>query len=336
MKLRKPIVLRTGVTVPKDTDLQFANGVANFAGNDISLSKLPLNACEYEMQERLSTALFNDDKQMLPEVREQLLKIAADFYESTGFTAPIQDIILTGSMANYNYHDGSDIDVHILIVFSDENEDIVLVTTAANALRWKWNQQHNITIAGHEVELYIQDANEPHTASGQYSLQANKWLVEPTRHSISTSESDVLVKVNDIMLAVNKLEDSIDAATTAGALTTVLAELDELRYKALHLRRDAFAEGEDEFSVGNLAFKELRNNGTIERLLDLETALYDKLHSIESAEAESAWQTFHEIKRAIYNLHKRGLTNEQIRKALGMSLTDIAECIAEYQQSKEQ
>jgi hypothetical protein len=279
MKTTKAIVLGSGVIMPAGTDLSFADGAANFNGEPIQLSQLPYNACEYEMNSELNPAVW-ENEQMKPEVRTKLLDVANDFYASTGFTAPILDIILSGSMANYNYHDKSDLDVHIVIDFAQQNPDTELVKNAANALKWKWNMQHSITVAGHDVELYIQDCNEEHVASGVYSLMNDSWLTKPTIKTINTSESDVQAKVQSIMADTDDLERRINDENNEQDLQELLVELDELRYRVLHLRKDAFANGEDEFAVGNLAFKELRNNGTIEKLLKLENALYDKIHSI--------------------------------------------------------
>ena len=39
------------------------------------------------------------------ELRKKLLKIAEDFYKALKFEAPIEDIQLTGSLANYNWTD---------------------------------------------------------------------------------------------------------------------------------------------------------------------------------------------------------------------------------------
>jgi hypothetical protein len=62
-----------------------------------------------------------------PKVKEKLLQIANEFYSSYKLDVPIYDIQLTGSLANYNWTEISDLDVHVLIVFSmvDDNVDLV-------------------------------------------------------------------------------------------------------------------------------------------------------------------------------------------------------------------
>lgn len=278
MKTSKAILLADGKIMPAGTELTFADGCADYNGTAVSLAQLPYEACEYQMNETLHPAAWQDDA-MIPEVRERLLQIANDFYEQSGFDAPIQDIILTGSMANYNYHDKSDFDVHIVINYADVDANTELVKNAANAIKWKWNEQHNITIAGHDVELYIQDASEPHTASGVYSLMNDTWLVKPTFRTINTSDSDVAAKASAISAQATVLEQNIVNATDE-ELPGLLEQVDELRYRALRLRKDSFEQGEDEFSVGNLAFKQLRNDGTIGKLLQLENDIYDRINSM--------------------------------------------------------
>ena len=53
---------------------------------------------------------------MLPQVREKLLAIAADFQEFLGVeNLGIEDITLSGSNAAYSYTPKSDIDLHLVV-----------------------------------------------------------------------------------------------------------------------------------------------------------------------------------------------------------------------------
>jgi predicted nucleotidyltransferase len=64
---------------------------------------------------------------MKEEIREPMLKIASNFIEGLPFDVKIEDITLTGSLANYNWSSYSDVDLHIIVDFSkiDENYDLV-------------------------------------------------------------------------------------------------------------------------------------------------------------------------------------------------------------------
>ena len=69
-------------------------------------------------KEELNTSFWENGK-FDPHIREKLLMIADDFYSALKFTAKIQDIQLTGSLANYNWTDKSDLDVHVLVDFDE-------------------------------------------------------------------------------------------------------------------------------------------------------------------------------------------------------------------------
>ena len=74
--------------------------------------------------QNLNKSLWDENDQLKPEVKERLLEIAQQFISKTqGSEANIKDIILTGSLANYNYSILSDIDLHLLLDFSELNSD---------------------------------------------------------------------------------------------------------------------------------------------------------------------------------------------------------------------
>ena len=75
------------------------------------------------------------DKNMLPEFREALLNIADAFIDYLGVNIDVVDITMTGSYANYNYTEFSDIDLHILIDMTSIDADTDLVEEFFNAKR---------------------------------------------------------------------------------------------------------------------------------------------------------------------------------------------------------
>ena len=67
-------------------------------------------------KDKLNSELWDEDKKLRPEVRDRLMRIAEKFIKPTlGKGVTIKDITFTGSLANYNYSDMSDIDLHIII-----------------------------------------------------------------------------------------------------------------------------------------------------------------------------------------------------------------------------
>ena len=214
-------------------------------------------------------------------IKDKLIKIAENFYQNLKLDIPIEDIQLTGSLANYTYTDYSDLDVHILIDFSKVNEDIDLVKKALDGVRFVWNLRHQITIKGHEVELYLQDINEPHSASGLYSLKFDKWLRKPQYNPPEVDERSVELKFNEYVKIINQLEDKLNQENLSQE------ELEELSSFAQHLKDKLQKERkeclnvkqEGEFCVENLVFKKLRNSGDIERLIQIANSAYDKIYT---------------------------------------------------------
>ena len=104
---------------------------------------------------------------MNTQVRERLLEIAYQFIDFLGVDIVVTDIILTGSLSNYNWSKYSDFDLHIVADFNQYPENqIELYEKLFNLKKMIFNQQHDITIFNYEVELYVQNETETHFSSG--------------------------------------------------------------------------------------------------------------------------------------------------------------------------
>ena len=72
-------------------------------------------------KETLSDQIFEEEKKgkftMREDIRKKLLEISDDFIESFGVEFFIHDVVLTGSLANYNWSQYYDVDLHIIIDF---------------------------------------------------------------------------------------------------------------------------------------------------------------------------------------------------------------------------
>lgn len=215
---------------------------------------------------------FNQD------IRKKLLKIVDDVFGEPENAAEIDDIQLTGSLANYNYTKHSDLDVHILLDFSKINDDVNLVKRALDGKRFIWNLRHNIVMYDHEVEIYYQDTNEPHVASGLYSIKNDEWITEPSYNPPSLDEKDVLKKAEGISSIINRLQSEVNKDISPSEAKKWHTHGKKIKDK-LQKMRSAGLKREGEFSVENLAFKELRNNGSIGKLIDLISDAYAKIYT---------------------------------------------------------
>jgi len=229
--------------------------------------------------QNLNESLWDENDQLKPEVAEKLLEIARQFISKTqGADAEIKDITFTGSLANYNYSMLADIDLHILIDFEELNDDVELVKDYFNAVKALWNYLHDIRIKDYEVEVYVQDDNEPHFSSGIYSVMNNEWIKKPVPEEADVDNESITRKAESLM-------DQIDRA---------LALMEKDKHEEAHKRalkiseklkklRKAGLETAGEYSVENLAFKTLRNNGYLGKLSDLKRDAYDKMMSLKEA-----------------------------------------------------
>jgi predicted nucleotidyltransferase len=66
------------------------------------------------------------DKTFDKHVREKILNIVVDFIREVDLRVPIKDVTLTGSLANYNYNKYSDLDVHIILDFTNKRRMKIL------------------------------------------------------------------------------------------------------------------------------------------------------------------------------------------------------------------
>ena len=79
----------------------------------------------FETKETLSNQIFDEVKGhfvMREEIKKRLIEISNDFIESLGVEFFIHDIILTGSLANYNWSQYSDVDLHLIADFEQFSE----------------------------------------------------------------------------------------------------------------------------------------------------------------------------------------------------------------------
>ena len=62
-------------------------------------------------------------------------------------------------------------------------------------------------IDGYEVEVYVQDDNEPHTSTGVYSILNNEWLTEPDRVEAKLQWEDITKKAESLMDQIDRAKE---------------------------------------------------------------------------------------------------------------------------------
>ena len=228
----------------------------------------------FEVNDTLEPNVWEDDK-LIPEVRKALLKIANDFLIDFPFKVTVEDITLTGSLANYNWSKYSDVDLHIVLDFSQVDENEELVAGFFKNLQTNWNNRHDILMKGYEVEIYFQDSREPHLSTGIYSIERDDWLVKSEPDPVSIDYANIEKKAEDIVDRIDHIEQMM--ADEEGE--AVLDAIDRLKAKIRNMRKTGL-EGAGQYSVENLAFKVLRRSEELGRLSDLKAKAYDELMTV--------------------------------------------------------
>tara|TARA_R110002096_G_scaffold204826_1_gene390457 strand:- start:1829 stop:2704 length:876 start_codon:yes stop_codon:yes gene_type:complete len=235
------------------------------------LSEIEFDLTKLAVQDHLNTDFWENGR-LNREIRQKLLDIAEDFIEGSLIEGRVEDITFTGSLASYNYHLGSDIDLHLLVDF-DENDE--LVQKLMNLLRMQWNENHDIRINGHEVEIYVQDSNEKHYSGGVYSISDDKWLTEPSKHTTELNYDAIIDKAQGLSDEIDSIEDDF----VHGEYEKADKSAQRLREKMKKMR-SAGLEADGIYSIENLAFKLLRNSGQISKLMNLSNDSYDSSMSM--------------------------------------------------------
>jgi DNA-binding Lrp family transcriptional regulator len=237
-----------------------------------------IDVSSFEVHDEINKDFWNQPEDRLdPEIREKLLAIAQDFYDSLEVgDAQFSDITFTGSLAALNYSKFSDVDLHILVDFSDVDDKTELVREYFNAMKSVWNRLHDILIKGYEVEVYVQDINDPHEAQGLYSVLNNEWIKFPTPEKSNFDKDNVKKKAASLMDQIDRVTKLIDEKKYEEA--ELYAE--KLKVKIRKMRKTGL-ETIGAYSVENLAFKVLRRNDYLEKLSNAKREAYDSLHSLK-------------------------------------------------------
>lgn len=230
----------------------------------------------FENHETLAPAIW-EGEELNPRIAKRLLKIANDFIDSLPVAVKVEDITLTGSLANFNWSNYSDVDLHIIVNFLGVDENLALVKSFFDNARMKWNNEHNIRIKGYDVEIYVENINESHKSSGVYSVLNDEWVKRPRRYQNSVDFRSARRKADDIEFQVNIVSNLV----TAKKYKAAMRNIERLKRKIRNMRRAGLESPQQEFSVENIAFKILRRNDILGFLNDLKKRAYDAMMTIQ-------------------------------------------------------
>jgi DNA-binding Lrp family transcriptional regulator len=252
-----------------------ANALDSTISQDLRIPKEVLDS--FQLKPSLNPE-FWDREVLKSDIRDQLMLIAEEFFD--GLNSPenlvIKDVIFTGSLANYNWSKFSDVDMHVIVDFETIDAKEEFVKQLFDSYKNLWNKNHNITIKGYDVELYLQDIKETLSANAVYSIKRNKWVLKPEKEKFKINRNIIKKKALSFF---DKLKD-VKKAYAEGDYQKALDKSQELKDKIKKYRKSGLESG-GEFSLENLVFKVLRRTPYMEVLNDINSKSYDQIMSIQ-------------------------------------------------------
>ena len=248
--------------------------------NEVEASDISLKS--FEIQDKLNPKFWINNK-INSRVRLKLLDLADEFIESLAvdWVKP-KDIVITGSIANYNWSKYSDVDVHILIDFKEVWKKTEFVQDYFDSKKALWAQEHEqLKIYGFPVEMYVEDTNGDNPSSGIYSLNKNKWIVEPNDfQDAQLNEPFIKDKAAKIMTEIDNIDDKIKKETDNHKLEVLSTKLKKL-FDKLHKQRQESLDKNGEMGTYNIIWKVLRRSGHLDKIWEIINTVYNKVNSIK-------------------------------------------------------
>lgn len=221
-----------------------------------------------------------------PRVRRKLLRIAEDFFESHSEVLKQRDIIdiqLSGAITNYNYTPHSDLDVYVITNLDglDGTDDL---KSELDKIRFSWNLNHNFSIRGHDVEVYLNSKSDEHKHSGLFSLLNDKWIVNPDSNATEIDEMDIQKKFGSLVYEIDQIENRLLLNQSLPQRYNDLYERSQkIKGKIHRMSRDKSINSHKPNNphIGESVFNKLKKEGYIEKLIKSISKSYNRIHKIK-------------------------------------------------------
>ena len=233
-----------------------------------------------EKHETLNPKLFTKDEELKERVRKKMLEIVDEFLanlKEQNIEIKVNDILMVGSNASYNYTKDSDIDLHIMTDSKGIKYSAEVADALYSAYRSLFNKNLDISLYDIPLELYVETEKTPkNNSNGVYSVKKDKWVKKPIPENIPEYDKDALKELVDKW--EKKCKELLDkiAADKLDDEKQVVKLIEDIYEK---LRKTGVAKSE--YAIENLAFKELRNKGYLDKLKHSKHELISKRLSLE-------------------------------------------------------
>lgn len=231
---------------------------------------------EYSAHDTLNPVLWDGDvlKRGLREKFLNVIKYYVPFLDLPE-NIKVDDVVLVGSNANYNWTENSDVDLHVVFDYAQLKSESSLVFKYMIMKKNVWGQKYPLKIGGMPLELFAQNSEDELASSGVYSVLHNKWIKKPEYENIIIDDSLINIKAEAVKSELNQVDpDDPDFTERVESIVTRLYAL----------RKSGLEDG-GEYSIENLAFKQLRSDGVINKVKEMVDAAKMKKMDIKTQEA---------------------------------------------------
>jgi predicted nucleotidyltransferase len=230
---------------------------------------------EIEYHKKLNSKFWLNNH-LKSNIRKKLLTLAKFYFNQLDLGVELKDIVFTGSLANYNYTNLSDIDLHLVINYKDLTDDEEFAKEFFGDKRALWADSNEIKINNYPVEIYVQNESQldDKGMGAMYSLLNNQWIKKPKYKLPNVDKHLITQKVNKYLDILNKISIMKDSKKKLQSYTKVMEKIRDDRRKS--------TKEEGEFSVDNLVFKVLRNKKVFDIISNNKKEIVNILFSINS------------------------------------------------------
>ncbi len=250
-----------------------------------------------EKHSTLNSKLFTKEELLKEKVRDKMLEIVDEFLadlKEQEIKIKVDDILLIGSNASYNYTKDSDIDLHVLADAKATKYEKEVAAALYSAYRSLFNKNLDIEFYNIPVEIFVETEDSARVSNGIYSVKKNKWVKKPVQEDIPEYDTKALDELVDKWEAKCKELIKDIKADKLKDEKRVVKMLEDIYDK---LRKKGISKGE--YSVENLAFKELRNKGYLDQLKEYRNELVSKRLSLEeNLDRQTRLDVYNQLSRA--------------------------------------
>lgn len=218
---------------------------------------------DYLPKKSLASWIYKNPDSGSPEIKDSVLDylsgVAEKVLDDLELDLDIVDIIIVGSALSYNYTKESDVDLHFVVDFEAEYDELTKdqLKELLGYFTKYWNGRDLFYIGGHKVEVYFNDIHDTMITPAAYSLTKNTFLKKPRELPFdekSIDEGKSLAKELSLSLEIILESEDIEGAV-------------EWKTEVKDSRKEGLIR-DGVFSPENIAFKYLRSWGDIQKVSD--------------------------------------------------------------------